>query len=351
MSKVVTSEGLQDFVSTGKPTEIIEKAPDKRAALNAKLAQTDAPPAPEVPPKEEIKLTEAKDEKEDNGLEAEDHDLAERAKKRIGKKHYEMKKAQEEAAKAREEAEQDARLAENLFNEREMWRKRAEEAEKAAVKAPEPKVAELPIAEPAERDPKYWDDQKQFKLKEFVADSIAFKAESDRRVAAADRQRELEAAQKAENERLDSAYKARIDTARVKYPDWDEKVPKADVILPFAVLDYIRRSEYGADLAYFLVDHKDVAEKIKAMHFTNGIAELAIIETSFKKPAITADSGKTVEPAPSPATSKAVERQGAPAPITPIPTGGSPVQVDPAKMDFKQLRAYERERGREARKR
>lgn len=352
MSKVVTSEGLQDFISTGKPTEVIAK----KAALDAKLAVADSP-EPEKPvieanaekPADEIKLV----EKEDNGLEPEDNDLAERAKKRIGKKHYEMKKAQEEAAKAREEAEQDAKLAENLFNERELYRKRAEEAEKAleAAKAA-PKPAEVPIAEPVETDAKYWNDKKEFQLRAFLKDHDEWRDADARQKAEADRRREQEAAIKAENEKVDVAFKSKVETARAtKYPDWDEKVAKADVVLPFAVLDYIKRSDYGDDLAYFLATHKEVADSIRAMHFTRGIAELANIETSFKKPATPAATEKTEVPATTPATSKTVERQGAPAPITPIPTGGSPVQVDPAKMDFKQLRAYERSRAQEARRR
>ena len=45
--------------------------------------------------------------------------------------------------------------------------------------------------------------------------------------------------------------------------------------------------------------------------------------------------------------SKAPERGGAPPPITPISAQGSgTVVTDPSKMDFKQLRAYEREKQR-----
>ena len=94
MPKVVTSEGIKDFVDSKgtKPTEVFareeRKAPGAAPPMEMK---GNAPPAD--PP--EMQAPESKKEEAkpvaDEGLEAEDHDLAERAKKRIGKKHYEMK--------------------------------------------------------------------------------------------------------------------------------------------------------------------------------------------------------------------------------------------------------------------
>ena len=192
MAKVVTSEGLKDFVESGKPTEVIAAA--KRAAPGAAAplemkANTPAPmmgeSAPE-PAKEPEKVTASTPEPEDTGLEAEDHDLAERAKKRIGKKHYEMKKAQEAADQAREQSEADARLAENLFNEREMWRKRAEEAEKKVTPPPAP----VEIKAPDESDAKYKKADGTFDLRQFIADSSAFAADQ---AVAKDRKAQQEA--------------------------------------------------------------------------------------------------------------------------------------------------------------
>ena len=69
------------------------------------------------------------------------------------------------------------------------------------------------------------------------------------------------------------------------------------------------------------------------------------IETSFEKPANTV-AGKTVA-TDSTATSRTVEPKGAPPPITPISTSGTgSINVDPAKMSYKELRQYERERNR-----
>jgi len=367
MAKVVTSEGIKDFVDSkgATPTEVFPTAkrspPGKAAPIDMRAGDGAAPPVVAPPEEKASPGSEAKSDAppeklEETGLDAEDHDLAERAKKRIGKKHYEMRKAQEEAAKALEEAQDSERFAENLFNEREEWRRRAEAAEKEREelrsKAAPPAPAVLPIKAPEQTDAKYWNDKREFQLDAFVSDSVAFKLESDRRQAAADRERELAAKQKAENEAIDRAYASKIEKAKAtKYRDWDDTVAKSDVQLPNAVLDYIRRSEYGVDLAHFLATNKDIADKVRAMHFTLGIAELGKLETSFSQSANSAAAEKTTAAALQ-AAPKTVERPGAPAPITPISTSGTgTIVLDPAKMDFKALRAYEREREAQKRRR
>ena len=335
MGKVVTSEGLTDFVQTGKPTEVIASTKlkaEKAAPLEVVGANAEKEPEKAAEP--------AKVEADDTGLEAEDHDLAERAKKRIGKKHYEMKVAQEAAAKAAAEVAEAERFAENLFNERESWRTKAEAAEARAAELeaknkPAPVVAKKPDPET------FMDDKGQFKAFEYaeaLAEYSAKKAVEDDRKAQADAQT------KAANEAADAEFRKRMEEATKKTPDWMEVVKGSTVVLPDACLQYIAQSEYGTDIAYFLAKNEDVAAKIKAMHPIRAVAALGKLETSFEKPA-TKTAEKT-EAVSSPATSKTVEPKGAPAPITPIATGAGSVNIDPAKMNFQQLRAYERERHR-----
>jgi hypothetical protein len=276
---------------------------------------------------------------EDTGLEPEDHDLAERAKKRIGKKHYAMKVAQAEAETAREQAEADSRLAENLFNEREMWRKRAEEAEKRAQAAtPAPAPTPTPVA-PDEGDAKYKKADGTFDLRAFIADTSAFAAQQ---AVEKDRKAQQEALEAKAREAAAADFRKRIEAAEKKYPDWKKVVETSTIEIQNEGLQYIAQSEYGTDLAYYLAKNQAVAEKIRAMHPIRAIAELGKIETSFEKPA---NQAPPKADATSPATPQTVERQGAPAPITPIATSGTgSIVVDPAKMDFKQLREYERSR-------
>jgi hypothetical protein len=339
MPKVISSEGLQTFIETGKPTETIprEKREARPAApaLEMKAGNGAAPPVADAPGTSEEPKAQAKAEakpEDDLGLDPEDHDLAERAKKRIGKKHYEMKKAQEEASAKAAEAAESERFAEQLFNEREEWRKRAEAAEKARdeLKA----KAEPPPAALTKPDPeKYYDDKRNFRAFDYANDLAEYTAKK----AIADDRAEQEKAARAKAEEAQKAeFTKRIAKATEKYPDWQKVVGGSDLVLQNQALQYLSESEYGTDLAYFLAKNRDIAEKIKAMPAIRAIAELGKLETSFEKPAN--------PPAKAEAASPAVERPGAPAPITPISTSGTgTINTDPAKMNFQELRAYRRQ--------
>lgn len=342
MAKVVTSQGLQDFVSTGKPTEVIANDQTSRTqaklTLAKKLEAVDSPTEkpPETAKPAEEKPKEGAVEAEDNGLEPEDHDLAERAKKRIGKKHYEMKKAQEEAAKAKADLDASDRFAETLFNERESWKRRAEEAERKAGEGnSKPKEPEKTLTKP---DPQhYTDDKGNFRAIEYaeaLAEYSAKKAVEDERKA------QKEEADQRAKESAERATKARIEKATTKYPDWEKVVSTSDIQIQNECLRFMAESEYGPDIAYHLAKHPKDAERIRSMSPYLAVAELGKLQTQFEKPADppAQAASKTVEP---PVT----RQSGAPPPITPIDTSGAgSIQLDPAKMDFKQLRAYHRER-------
>jgi hypothetical protein len=338
MAKVVTSEGLSDFVQTGKATEVIADQKRKLPGAAPALEIVKTPGTTELSPESEPKEPPKEPPKvEDTGLEPEDHDLAERAKKRIGKKHYEKVMAEKAAAEARAAAEESDRFAENLFNEREEWKRKAEALEreanelkaKTAPKAPESK-------EPNPEDPKYKDAKGEFDWLQFSRDNAAYaakKAVEDERIS---REEEARAKAKAES---DAKLKARIEAAGKKYADWSQMVEKSPIMLQNECLQFIARSEYGTDIAYFLAKNPEVAEKIRVLDPYVAIAELGILSDQFRKPAHKAS--------PEEAAAKTVERPGAPAPITPISTNGQgSINVDPAKMSYKELRAYERERAR-----
>jgi len=74
-------------------------------------------------------------------------------------------------------------------------------------------------------------------------------------------------------------------------------------------------SEQGEELAYYLGQNPDEAERIVGLSPVGAVRELVRIEASFAKP----DTTKQPEsPAPKPKTVSA-----APAPVKPIPGGGS----------------------------
>jgi len=277
-------------------------------------------------------------------------DVAELAKEEYAKerrrvgKYVARLRAQEALAKQKtEEAADSDRLAENLFNERELWRKKAETAEREAaeLKAKNtPPPAEL--KEPQPEDAKYKNEKGEFDWLKFSDDRAEYKVQ---KALAADREKQR---QDQETVRLEAARierQKKVDAAVKKNPDWQEVVTKSQLMLQQSVLDYIDLSDYGTDIAYFLAKNPEVAGKIGKLHPIKAVAEVRDLELSLTKPAEKATS-------PVALASEAAERQGAPAPITPIAaSGANPPPIDPAKMSFQQLRAFERERARNARRR
>ena len=343
MAKTVSSAGLADFIATGKPTEVFSNDQTLRKQ-EARTKLEIAPKPPETPaadskpiepvagaaPKPSEVAPEAKTEAHDEPDDLKGIPLSEAAQKRLdkwlAKRTATTKNAQEEAAAARKEAEDSERFAETLFNEREQWRKRAEEAEKRT--GAEPAKAAEPPKKPVPAD--FTDEKGQFKAIEY-AEALASWSATE-----ALNKREKETAEKekqAETERFNSEVKARIDAAQAKYPDWEKKVTGSDITMQNECLHFMAESEHGMDIAYYLADNPKEAARIRAMRPLVAVAELGKLQTRFEKAA---------EPA---AAAPALPAGGAPPPITPISTSGATsVVVDPAKMNFKQLREWHKER-------
>ena len=350
MPKVVTSEGLTEFVQSGKH----EKIAPLKAGEAPKLERVKPTPTVDVKPIEKTEKVETKDspalssatEAETDALTAEEEALPDkakkeiiRAKKAVNEKHRQMREAQEAA----EEAE---RFAQQQYNERRLERERADAAE-AKAKELEAKV-NPPKPEPKEP---VIDDYKlengQYDWVKFQKDSIKFatdqakkefKAEQD--AATAEQTRQARIAQ----------MKANADEVRKAHPDFDAVMTAlrgtdADKV-PNFVLSYIEESEHSAEIAYQLAKNPEVREKISKMKPILGIAELGKLEASLVKPPSAASSAtaKSVTP---------VANGGAPAPITPLDGegDGGHIETDPSKMSYKELRAYHKAREAERRRR
>lgn len=350
MAKTVSSAGLADFIATGKPTQVYEndatskrQAEASKAKLDTKLAVVDSPsretppadPAPKVEGGEKPAVSSPAEAKTESHEEADDLKgipLSEAAQKRLdkwlAKRTGMMKTAQEEAKAAKEAAEESERFAENLFNEREEWKRRAEAAEQKS--ATQPKPAE-PTKKPTTAD--FMDDKGNFKAIEY-AEALAAWSATD---AIERKERETaETRKKEETERFNAEVRERIEAATKKYPDWEKKVTGSEVTLQNECLAYIARSPYGMDLAYYLAENVAEAKRIRAMDPYLAVAELGEMTSRFKKAA---------EPAPVAASAPKEPASTAPAPITPISTSGTgSVVIDPAKMNFKQLREWHKER-------
>src|ERR1700689_3947621 len=179
MGKVVTSAGLNDFVQSGKFDTVkndaapnIRRPPHYPGTFGPPL--NEEAPALEVvkpQPAAEVKEAPKPDDYQDEDKETQaEIDKSERFKKLIGKKHYEMKKAQGEAESADRLAEEQfnrARLAESKLAE---YESRLKELQAQAAPKEQPK-AEKP-------DPAKFNDEKgQFKAFEYAEALAAWSAD------------------------------------------------------------------------------------------------------------------------------------------------------------------------------
>jgi hypothetical protein len=350
MGKVVTSQGLTEFVQSGKVTHVTDHKDQKKgeaAPLEVKadtpasdLGKTaEKPKAPE-PQAAEAPAPETPDSLEDDGLTDEERrDLSERIRKIIGKKHRAMKEAQE--------ANQDAdRFAENQYNERRLAEQRAEAAERKALEMDtELKKLQLPAQAPEAKAPnisdfkdpqtgqidwdKFTDAKAEFAANKAVADERARQAEETAARARAEAEKQV---------------KERIDAVRKAHPDFDDvlasiKGSAADQVPQF-VLNYLFESDNGGELHYYLMKHPEESIRISKLTPIRGIAEMGKLEDKIgAKPS-------SATPSTNGSTPKEAPRGGAPAPITPLSGEGQSggINTDPAKMSYKELRAYERAR-------
>ena len=331
MGKVVTGKGLQDFISTGKVEDIKpDKAPEK-APEAPKLEVVKDKPIVDVgvkePPKEPIKPADDDIYAEEDQETKEEIAKAKRFDALMRKKHRQMKEAQEAA-------EENDRLAESQFNRARLAEQKLAETEaelnklrtQAPPKEPEKKVKPDPQ--------KYMDDKGQFKAFEYAEDLAAWSAEQKLAEYQANQEKQRRDAEAAE------AFKkaeARIAESIKRHPDYKEVLAAASEVKTHqAVLEYLSASDSIGEVSYYMATHPEFVERINKLHPLKAIAEVGKLELTFEKPPEPAKQDLATPP-------RAVS--GAPAPIVPLEMSGTEgVVTDPAKMGFKQLRAYEKER-------
>lgn len=338
MGKVVTNAGTE-IVPNHKsvPKTDAPKLETTQAApiIDLKAAGETKPEPAEKPKAEEhvIELTE-----EEKALPEKAQAEIQRAKRAVHKKHAEL-------MHVIAEAEADARLAESQYDARRLAESRLEQAE-ARLREFESK-AQTPPAEAVKPtiDDKNADGTWKYRAANGDVDWDKYtdaKADfaADQKFKERDAQARKEAADKDAAVRIE-AIKANAEAVRKEHPDYDQVMrsiegTEADKAPQF-MLNYIYESENAAGVAYFLAKNPAESQRIAKLKPITGIRELGKIEDSL-----------TVKPnqaTNAPVAPGATPKPGAPPPITPISgSGNGAINQDPAKMDFKQLRAYERAR-------
>lgn len=359
MAKVVTSQGLTEFVQSGKfDTVVNHKAGQKAepAPLEAvKVAPTvDVSPAGAKSDDQSSADTKGSasshtegakgagsESEHDEPLTDEEKTLPEkaqkeiqRAKRAVNKKHAEMMAAKDELAELE-------RFGEVQFNEKRQLEQKVNTLEtqleqlKQKAQPPEPE-----LTKPNKDDPKYRNEKGEFDWEKFSEDQATFVAD---KAVKDERTRQAQERASEQNKQLLARHTASEAEAKKAHKDFDTVMSHIQGTEldkpPGFVLGFLNDSDLSGEMRYYLATHPDETKKIFELPPIRGIKELGKIEDQLIKPSTVAKE--------TPATSGAIPR-GAPPPITPLNgEGSSGIQTDPSKMSFKELREYERARRRE----
>jgi hypothetical protein len=331
MSKVITSAGLNEFIATGKTEDMkVVAAPEAKAKpKEEKKADLRADP---VTAKEAEALAEKLVEADGDLMPEE---TLEQAKAKINKKHRELKAEKALRQKLQEERDENERLAENQFNERrlvETERDRLKRELEELKGRAEPAKTESVLKAPDKADPKFLNEKGEFQWDKFTDAQAEYRVEEFK-------QAEAKKQTDAERKALELKVQERVATAEKKYPDFREKLnaqANRNDVPPF-IMQFLFESEQGPDIAYYFADHYDELTEISKLSPIKALSRLGKLESRFE-PKVESEKVEKVE-------QKAEVKPSAPPPISPISaTGNGTVNVDPSRMNFKELRAYEREK-------
>jgi hypothetical protein len=201
-------------------------------------------------------------------------------------------------------------------NEREAayWRARAE-----AAAAP-PKEA------PKKPTPDQFDDYGAY-----VEALTEFKA--DEKVNTALEAREKAAAEKKQAETRVTTWNERVIEARKSIPDYDTVMAASEVPIAEHVLDELRDSELGPQLAYHLDKNPAVAEKLNTMNPRQAAREIGRLEAKLMS-TVSASPDPVEVPKEAEPLAPKVKTTNAPPPVKPVGQGRSTaVDLSKASMD------------------
>lgn len=303
--QVVTNENIQQLIETGKVDDFV---PPK-----AEEPKAEARPEPKSDDKTEQardasgKFVKAEADKVDDGAD-DDENLPEKVRKIIGKKHREMKEAEEFAEREYNERKAAERRAEKLEAELEAERQKSRPASETA-KEPKPEDFKT-VAE-------YADAVVEWKLEQKIR-------ERDEKQA---RERFV-----AEQTKLDTEFAKRVETAKAEIPDYEEVLRKVDRNVPNHIWNYMRESDLGAHIGYHFAKHPEVLDRLETLSPIRALAELGKLEIALEKKEPESKDVRNLS-----------QISKAPAPITPIEGNAAPVIKDlNREMSFAEYKAAKR---------
>jgi len=268
--------------------------------------------------------TEADDIEGDDGLTPrQKRELTKKMQTSIGKKHRQLKEAEEFAAAQ--------------YNEKQLAETRAAEAERELQRLKGNGVAQVVNDGTDRPKPESFTDQGEYE-----------KAVIDWRVNEILKERDRTAAQQAEQERqakVAADAVSRLDRAREIVPDFTEVTGSVDTLVPPHIGAAMMESDKFAELGYYFAKNPEELEKLAKMSQARGLVALGKIEAIIKpfesgKPAAKSNGAKPSQDGSTPSTETGASQTSpskprAAAPITPLSTSSEP-QVEA--LDSKNVR-------------
>jgi len=301
-------------------------------------AKTEKAPA-EKPEEKSASAAVEKQEEDADDIEGEDgltprqkRELSAKMLRAIGKKHRELKEAEEFAAAQYGERKIADQRAQTIERELAELKAKAQPAQSASPDAGKPDRAKF------ETDQAYWEAMTDWR----VDQKLAKKAEEDARAAAERRQAEI----------IETA-RERISKAIELVPDFREVTEAVDAEVPPVIAGYMQKSEMFAELGYHLAKNPDVLAKIAKLPPDEQLVTIGKIEGRLKpfepKDSKTAINGATPSKAAStngqPAKAAPSDDETGIAPsrardaapvIKPLNGSGAAVEVDPRDMNIRE---------------
>lgn len=304
-----------------------EVAPQTIEAPNGQPA--DDTPVDKGTPKEtkphEAKKPPEPPEEDEDGLTAEEKaELSAKMRKAVGRKHRQLKEAEEFAAAQ--------------YSERQLAERRIQELEARLGQLQpkqEPVESPRPRREDFENDSAYIDAQIEYGVQQ------ALKQETLRQ--------QKEAAER-EQRQIEEAARGRVRAAMELVPDFQEVMEGATAEVPPMVAGYMQTSELFAELGYYLAKHPDELLSLSKLSPPQQLVKIGKIEAILKpfgsesktasadgtKPSPHGDSSPSPHGKP-PVSGNAPSqaRNGAPV-FTPLTMSGSAVEKAPEEMNIRE---------------
>lgn len=305
-------------------TVVLDSSDLAGVVADATGVEPPAPPPEPVKPRARKEASEPKGEPdEDDGLTDEErNELTRKMQKAVGRRHRQMREAQEQAQR-----EQTGRKAAED-------RAKQLEEELAKLRSGE-RVEPRKVEESQEPKPENFETTEAY-MAARVKWEVGQELERERR-----ERREAEA--RKEQERIVSAARERIAKAIELVPDFQEVTEAADLEVPGHIAAEMQESELFAELGYYFAKHPDELERIAAMRPGRGILELGKIESRLKpfgeKPKVNGEK-------PSTKTDVSPSRPRIQAPIvTPLNVRGSPQVEEPDTSVRDSVASFQRRTG------